>query len=186
MKIFLAGVESGDSKEIVEKGIIENAFVSYYYMRGKNNNDYLKFVRKNVKCIIVDSGAHTFFSERADEGLSVSVLRKKTKTKGTPQEYWEKYKQWLVLNYDLFDYYVELDIGEIVGQETVLQWREELKQLGIYKKCITVVHPAVVNFDDFLKMQKQMKRFGGDKMNKMMQKMQNMGGQLPPEFQNYL
>lgn len=106
----------------------------------------LAFYRQNLKTIIVDSGAHTFFSELQGEGLSVSVHTKKTRTKETPEEYWEMYKKWLMENYKYFDYFVELDIGEIVGQNTVLKWRGEIKKLGLYHKCITCYHPRVVSW----------------------------------------
>jgi len=50
------------------------------------------------------------------------------------------------------DYYVELDIGEIVGQDVVNRWREELKELNIYDKCVTVYHPKVMSEKDFIDM----------------------------------
>lgn len=151
MKIYLAGLENGGSMSVVRTGIIRDGFVSYYYIRAKRKNkDLLAEIRQNTKNIIIDSGAHTFFSELSDKGLSVSVHIKRTKTKDSPEEYFKKYKNWLVENYDLFDYYVELDIGEIVGQDKVLQWREELKQANIYNKCITVMHPEVVDFNAFI------------------------------------
>jgi hypothetical protein len=153
MIIYFAGAEGGDSKEIIETGLVKNGFFSYYYLRNNNvKNTYFRNHRDFFKSIIIDSGAHTFFSERAAEGLSVSNLKKKTKTKGTADEYWQKYKVWLLDNKKYYDYYVELDIGEIVGQEKVNEWRQELKALGIFNRCITVVHPNVVSFEDYLKM----------------------------------
>jgi hypothetical protein len=79
-----------------------------------------------------------------------SSVRKKTKTKDTPEEFFQKYKQWLIINQDNLDYFVELDIGELVGQDTVLKWRQELKDLGLYKKCITVYHPACMSYEDWI------------------------------------
>jgi len=148
MKIFLAGIENGDSKEVVNTGVIDNGFVSYYYEKRKKipgMPNYRKLVRK----IIVDSGAHSFFSE-SDTIHTASIVKKKIKTKQSPEAYFEDYKKWLVFNYDNFDYFVELDIGELVGQEKVLRWREELKELGLYNKCITVYHPKVMSGADWL------------------------------------
>lgn len=149
MKIYLAGMEQKETVDIVKTGVITNAFISYYYKR-KHKPSLMPFFRKKIKNIIVDSGAHTFFSELTDSGLSVSVHKKKTKTRETPDEYFELYKKWLMKNVDFFDYFVELDIGEITGQKKVLEWREELKNLGLYKKCITVYHPYIMTWADYI------------------------------------
>lgn len=150
MKIFLAGVEQQDSYKVVGEKKIKNAFLSYYYLRKNTTPEKMSFFRNNLELIILDSGAHTFFSEMAGEGLSVSVHKKKTKTKDTPDEYWEKYKSWLIKYSPFIDFFVELDIGEIVGQKKVLEWREELKALGLYHKCITVYHPDIMSWDDYI------------------------------------
>jgi hypothetical protein len=145
MIIYLAGAEGGDTDNLIEQNSIRHGFASYYYIRTmKNKAEKMQFLRKHIRKIVIDSGAHSFFSELHEEGMSVSVHIKKTKTKETPDEYWELYKKWLLANQEYFDYFVELDIGEIVGQDKVLQWREELKELGLYHKCITVYHPDVV------------------------------------------
>jgi len=149
MNIYLAGMEQRETLDVIKAKLVTKAFVSYYYER-RHPKSYMPIIRANVKSIIVDSGAHTFFSEMTNAGLSVSVHKKKTKTKGTPEEYFEGYKKWLKKHYNSFDYFVELDIGEIVGQKKVLQWREELKKLGMYKKCITVYHPDIMTWKDYI------------------------------------
>lgn len=149
MKVFLAAVENSNIVAAIETMGIENGFFSYYYMRKQDEPIPLFKCRPHVSTIIVDSGAHTFFSESTD-GLTVSVHTKKTKTKETPDEYFEAYLIWVKKFYDYFDYFVELDVGELVGQNKVLQWRERLKQHGVYDKCITVMHPRVVDFDAYL------------------------------------
>ena len=151
MRLFMAGSEGGLPSKVIEKGFVENAFISYYALRKKKNFDFPLY-RKNIKIIIVDSGAHTFFSELQGQGLSVSVHVKKSKTKETPDEYWENYKKWLVKYHDYFNYFVELDIGEIVGQDKVLQWREELKELGLYNQCITCYHPRIISWEAYIGM----------------------------------
>lgn len=152
MKIYLAGCEQSDSFQITKRGIVENAFYSYYHIRNKNMNTLIEG-RKHIKNIIIDSGAHTFFSE-ADNGLAVSGHKKKSKTVETPFEYFSKYKAWIKQYYEYFDYYVELDIGEIVGQQTILGWREQLKSEGLYDKCITCYHPNIMTRTDFVAMLK--------------------------------
>jgi len=149
MKIFLAATEDLETASNMDKLKIENIFMSYYYMRKKDGAKSMLLNRPHVSTIIVDSGAHTFFSENSSQGLTASVHTKKTKTAETPDEYFEAYLIWLKKYYDVYDYYVELDIGELIGQEKVINWRKRLKQLGLFKKCITVVHPATCNFEEF-------------------------------------
>lgn len=155
MLIYMAGCESTDTQDVVREGFISHGFFSYYYMRsGEVKLAWFKSAREHVKDIIVDSGAHTFFSEMSQTGLSVSVHRKVTKTLDTPEAYFAKYLQWLLANYEFYDYFVELDIGEITGQKQVLEWREILKTNGLFKKCITVYHPETCTFDEYIEMLK--------------------------------
>jgi len=152
MKVYLAGMENAARADVVDKGIIDNAFYSYYYLRGKKAPVTLISGRKRIKNIILDSGAHSFFAETLSRRVSASVHVKKTKTKETPAEYFEEYVRWLKQWGHLVDYFVELDIGELVGQDTVMKWRETFKQEGLYNKCITVYHPEVITFEEYLKM----------------------------------
>jgi hypothetical protein len=151
MNIYLAGMEQLDGWPFIQRGDIINAFVSYYYVRKKGNSKRMAVMRQKIKRIIIDSGAHSFFAETS-QALSASVVVKKHKTKESPEQFFKEYKEWLHEYWDCFDYFVELDIGEIVGQKRVLEWREELKKEGLFKKCITVVHPKIVSWDDFLQM----------------------------------
>lgn len=155
MRLFFAGMEGSlEAISLVKAGLVENAFFSYYYMRAsEKQTNYMHTLKpKLVGVSIVDSGAHSFFSEAAggQMGLSASVHKKKQKTKETPQVYFEEYVKWLKANWTGFDYFVELDIGEIVGQKKVLMWREILKLEGLYSKCITVYHPSVMTWDDYI------------------------------------
>lgn len=148
MIVYLAGTEAQENKSLIEKGKIKHAFISYYYLRNRTTHELMSFYRKHIDRIVVDSGAHTFLSE-SESIKTASSLRKKNKTKETPFEFMEKYKRWVKEFYQYFDNFVELDIGEIVGQENVLRWRKELKELGVYNKCITVYHKNVMSIKDF-------------------------------------
>jgi hypothetical protein len=153
MKIYLAAIEQAQCVPIVQKDLIPNAFYSYYYMR-KSKPMVANMVanRPHHKLIFVDSGAHSFFAENHDKGLSVSNLKKKTKTKETPDEYMKNYIIWLKKHIDDLDYYAELDIGEIVGQDKVMLWRQQLKDEGLYHKCVTVYHPDIMTDQDYIDM----------------------------------
>ena len=65
------------------------------------------------------------------------------------------YLKWLVQNYKYYDYYAELDIGEIVGQKKVNQWRQQLIDNNVFDKCVTVYHPRCCTWEDYLEMLKQ-------------------------------
>lgn len=160
MKLYLAALESYDLVPVIEKNIAESGFFSYYYLKGKNEPASLIASRPHLENIVIDSGAHTFFAENASrddvvkEGkrLSASAHVKKTITKETPDEYFDAYVEWIIKYRQYFDYAVELDIGELVGQAKVNKWRERLKQVGVYDQIITVMHPAVMTWDDYIAM----------------------------------
>jgi len=149
MLIYLAGVQN--HKEVETKSMIENAFYSYYYMRKDKDDKKIKGAKKYHKVVFVDSGAHTFFSEDEVVGAA-GVHQKKTKTEESHQEYFDKYVVWLKRNYEQYDYFAELDIGDIIGQEKVNQWREALKKEKLYSKCVTVYHPNCMSWKDYIDM----------------------------------
>lgn len=151
MKAYFAGSETLKWLDVLNRNNVENRFVSYYYVR--NARDKTTATQQNYinsKLLIVDSGAHTFFSE-SDQTITASVHKKTTKTVETPDEYFEKYLVWLKQNINILSYFVELDIGELVGQKKVLEWRKKLIKHGLYDKCITVCHPAVTTYKTYLK-----------------------------------
>jgi len=160
MKIFLATMESQCSYLSRASIKARNAFISFYTFSRFRDKARLVKVLYNVRSIVTglitcDSGAHTFFAEVPEKGFSASGHNKKTKTKMGIDEYFEKYLQFLKEFGQYLDYFVELDIGEIVGQEKVEGWREVLKKEGLFKKCITCYHPSIMNLDYFEKMCKE-------------------------------
>lgn len=153
MKIFFAGLEGRDKWDVIDSGLVQNAFMSYYYIK-KKKVSHLAEARKRIPYIIVDSGAHSFFSENSDKVVSASPLKKITKTMESPEAYFATYLEWLKENRAHFDFFVELDIGDLVGQPLVLKWRELLRKEGLLQQCITVYHPNCMTETDFEKMVK--------------------------------
>lgn len=153
MKIYLAGAEQADSIVILKGMTNLDLFFSYYYLKNKNDDilrEKFELVRHNKHFVVIDSGAHTFFAENADK-IGFGGLVKKQKDKKNPNEYFQDYLQFIKKYYDFFDYYVELDIGELIGQEKVIEWRKILNDLGLGKKCIQVYHPNTgEDFDEIL------------------------------------
>ncbi len=150
MRIYLAGVEQYDSNQNLFKDEFTHIFASYYYLRSKQDSR-IREIHAHTKSIIVDSGAHSFFAEKDNVNLAAGVHKKVRKTEITPEVYFERYLDWLQRNRDFFEYFVELDIGELVGQDKVREWRGILKDHGLLEKCITVYHPAVMTHADYLK-----------------------------------
>lgn len=153
MNIYLAAMEQNDSIATIKTGSVRNAFLSYYYISKKKDffTNNREMYRKNIKRIIIDCGAHSFFAN-LNSNLSASVVKNKNTIKESLEEYFKHYLKWVEENYAYFDYFIELDIGEIVGQKRVLEWRDEIKAKGLYKKCITVMHPRVMSWDDYVKL----------------------------------
>ena len=118
------------------------AFMTYYYPRTCTNS--LKKVREtgNRNLVVIDSGAHSFFDR-----LGVSVVSRQTKKTENKTDlarivpaYFERYLSWIEKHFPLIDFFVELDLQEVVGQEVIAGFRERLKTCGFFKKCITVHH----------------------------------------------
>jgi hypothetical protein len=159
MRIYLAGCEQISdipSARVIKNNMIENGLLSFYYMLSDKDTKRMSFLRKHIKSIIIDSGAHTFFSSNPDIGLIASGANRinSSGVSLAPDDFFSAYLEWLKINYDNFDFFVELDIGEIVGQDKVRRWREALKKVGLFDKCICVYHPSVMsrsNFEELVK-----------------------------------
>ena len=141
MRLYLSAMENREIQDIYSCMKDRNGFFSYYYMRTSIPNSIKAFkkAKKHNMHIIIDSGAHTFFSEKGVD--RAGVVKKNTQTKETYRQYIDNYYKWLMACKDYIDYFVELDIGEIVGQKKVDEWYNELKVKGLDSKCIRVYHP---------------------------------------------
>lgn len=153
MLIYLAWCEDLVKLNVVRQWNMRSIFFSYYWLKWKTplfTHKALMTAKKYCDNVIIDSGAHSFFSEQAEAWLSVSVHKKKTKTKWTPQQYFNWYLRWIKNYRKYFNHFVELDIWEIVWQDVVEKWRKDLAPY--MKQCITVYHPNVMNWDKYIEM----------------------------------
>jgi len=148
MNICLAGYET----QYAGYGLVlpkeTNLFLSYYYQKKVDKTLPILKPKGHKGTIIIDSGAHSFFSF-----IGLSVTSGFFKSKGQqkdPEIYFKKYLKWLVANYSYYDYFVELDLQEIVGYEKIEEWRKEYKSKGVFSKCILVYH-SVDGWDKFKK-----------------------------------
>lgn len=137
MRVYFAGFETCFSYGFKPLPKL-NYFATYYYKN--NTNKVLKSHGKDIQegLIVVDSGAHSFFSFI---GLSVSADNRLSTTEmPDPDLYFENYLNWIKEYYNYFDYFVELDIQDIVGMDKVRQWRKRLIDANVFDKCILVHH----------------------------------------------
>lgn len=117
--IVISGVESDTYFDIVvRKCGIRFILMSYHYLQ-KKPKDFLKKRMEEFPDlkIFIDSGAHTFLSNRDD------YMDK-------PMSYWESYIEgyidFLTKNKEYVFACADLDIDFIVGQEQVDKWRDEV------------------------------------------------------------
>jgi len=157
MKIYLSSAETPNYlKTLLEIEKPKSLLLSYYYLR-KKKDSYLKKIFKKLYLqgndLFLDSGAHSFLSEfEAEHGGSrrnISV-KKRTKTKESPQEYFENYLVFLKKYHSFFNLIVELDIDAIVGYENVKYWQKRLTEVVTKEKLILVYHHTIPNsFTEF-------------------------------------
>lgn len=138
MKVYLAAYEMQKTNYDVELDKTQNLFLTYFYLSRTDIALPQLKVNGHTGLITIDSGAHSFFEQK---GLSVTGnTSKQTKKTESPDEYFAKYLSWVIKNYKYFDYFVELDLQEIVGEAKVNEWRALYKEHGVFDKCITVHH----------------------------------------------
>jgi hypothetical protein len=145
--IYCAAVENNDVKHALKNDAIRHGFSSYFYLR-KLPKTLPADIRQHTKRHVVDSGAHSFF---ASIGISAGKRVTTNAAKGeNPDAFWAAYFGWLKANVDSFDHFVELDIGEIVGQDKVRAWRGQIRKAGLAEKCIIAYHPAMNTLREFI------------------------------------
>lgn len=148
MKIYLAGMESILNSYDFDLKRDDNIFGTFFY-KG-NSTRMLEKLRErggHKGLVTIDSGAHSFFAM-----AGVACTNTKTKSKAPdPDEYVNDYLSWVKENFDQISYFVELDIQSLIGLKRVKAWREQMKKMGIYSKCITVYH-SCDEWEDYIEM----------------------------------
>lgn len=135
-----------------------NTFISFYILRNSKHPRIDRVLRGVRQCteplgyMTCDSGAHSFFAEVPSAGLSASGHFKKSQTEQSPEVYFENYLRFLKQYHSRLDYFVELDIGELIGQDKVEAWRDRFKAEGLFRQCILCYHPSIMDLDYFRQM----------------------------------
>lgn len=142
MIIYLAGWEASTTYGLkMQKGL--NIFLSYFY--SKRAEKALTLAQtKDRGTITIDSGAHTFFINQgmvnASHKAKVDRARRQDRQLPAIDKYHAAYVEWVKKWQNLFDYFVELDLQELVGHQKIMQWRERWQREGLAHKLITVYH----------------------------------------------
>ena len=143
MKIFLSGIEGGDSIPVITEMLNEGKKLKYnltsFYYINNGNIDYVERVRDNSELIMVDSGAHSF-----QFGKKVDWI-----------EYTKQYAEF-IKKFDRPNVvgYFEMDVDNVIGYDQVLELRRILE--NVTDKIIPVWHPNR-GIEDFKKMCKKYK-----------------------------
>jgi len=142
MIIYLAGMERISTSRSMFRSIENfdqrNTFYSYFYkssLEGAIRKDRLV-----GKCRVVDSGAHSFFAMTAGIGFPMAAAKSRSINQKKPDFYVRRYIEWIQQRFEYFDYFVELDIQELVGYDRVRLWRDWYEKAGIAKKMIWCYH----------------------------------------------
>lgn len=155
MKIFLAGAENSSASKVLQWAKTPNVLMSYYYLRNRKFEDIEKMIMdykaNGNEMIMLDSGAHTFFTQAGLESAVSGSESRTAQLKVDPETYLQEYAHWLETNGQYFDIVVELDIGKIVGMEKVYEWRKILKGV-VGDKLMVVHHPDYMNNAEFEEM----------------------------------
>jgi len=154
MKIFLAATETFwqnfriiPSVTSLFNGDKYNLFYSYLHDKQSSRSS----VNYPDSFNICDSGAHSFFtSSEVNLGIPTQHSQKSTRM-DDPDKYVSDYIKWMQRNWDRFDFFVELDIQDLVGYEKVLNWRRLYKKAGVWQKVITCYHESN-SFEEFQQM----------------------------------
>lgn len=110
MKIFFAGGDNWKNFEILKETGVKHVLLSYYYI--KNKPRILEEAKLNNMEVLLDSGAHTL-----QKGVKVDY-----------ETFVDNYIKFINKYSKYIDYFVELDIENVIGLNKVEEWREKIQK----------------------------------------------------------
>ena len=138
MKIFLAAAESY-CKESIKSGY-KNLFTTFYIEKKAIELINLADGNRNIT---VDSGAHSFLSQRLKNAASSIKAAVSAKTDNRNLDnYVDKYCEFIKKYKDKVNYFVELDIDVLIGMEKLLEIRKKLYDVA-GKQLIVCYHSTM-------------------------------------------
>lgn len=144
MKIYLAAAESYAS--FIKDSGYSNIFTSFYIKDRAGKTIELLEGERNL---VVDSGAHSFFSQRL--GTAASVVTGKIQEKTSLENldaYVDDYCSFIDKYKERVKYFVELDIDRVAGLKKVLEIREKLATHCGREKLMVCYHPSMGSWED--------------------------------------
>jgi hypothetical protein len=97
----------------------------------------------------MDSGAFSFFTKDPSLAFERGAARRQSE-QPDPEEFFDRYVQWLKPIHSGLDIAAELDLQEMIGQERIEDWRQRLIREGLADKIAIVYHPATQTIEEFL------------------------------------
>ncbi len=154
MRIYFAGSDDVAMIPLYHNGALKRAFVSFFYVKEPSLRHVVHELKKSQTRVIMDSGAHTFFT---DASMGATPYRKKDKKKSSggvkkvvnPDYYMAMYRDYVKKHHDFCDHFVELDIGVIVGLKKQIKWLDDFAKDGLAHKIIPAFHPDHETMDQF-------------------------------------
>jgi hypothetical protein len=95
-----------------------------------------------VPYLVMDSGAHGLLVSHGirAEAAGLRHSSRENLKKIDPHHWFETYLKFVGLFKDILHAFVELDVGQLVGDNVVARWREKLVAVGGQEKLIVVTH----------------------------------------------
>lgn len=154
MRVFLATSRLRDIEFLLSAGVKSILITPHTTLRGiwepllGNRAPKARVLEKvydtlsKVPYLVMDSGAHGLLVShgiRAEAAGQRHSNRKFIK-RVDPYHWFETYLKVVELFKDILHAFVELDIGQLVGDDIVSRWREKLVAVGGQEKVVVVTH----------------------------------------------
>jgi hypothetical protein len=146
IKFFFAGGEA--YIDVLHKLNVENVLFSFYYMRGRKNAWRKILDNFSGKNIFIDSGAHSFFTEK---GVGITHGKRVSSYKGTIDDFVDEYIDFLSKNKQHIHVYPELDIYKLVGIPKVDEWRKRMEDANLNPIPVYHVELPLSRFEEWCK-----------------------------------
>ncbi|CAB4138303.1 hypothetical protein UFOVP329_65 [uncultured Caudovirales phage] len=150
MIIYCAGVQS--RKDLIDKGHVKNPFITFFvYQSNQEFAADVAYMCDRADRLFVDSGAHTWFaaSHNVDSAVSVKSSVRVPDHFDYFDRYLEAAKQVRASPHGSKVWFAELDIGPVIGQSHILDWRKKILASGAADRFVIVWHPDVESWSEF-------------------------------------
>lgn len=137
MKLFFAGAEAKDVRDMLEEAGVKNILVSYYYVKDRNVDVAELFQRFDN--VVIDSGAFTL---GAGHGQKKKQMASEIDYDGWIDEYLKLLYDWS----GRFFWAANLDLDILLGKGRVKKYNELFEELEakVHQRVCYVVHDSIM------------------------------------------